>query len=112
MRNVKLGFGGFALDTPKSLVEVRLRSLAANLDLQEISTRAPYTAIGFVEFESPGQMWIWIKAHTGVKFPREAGGPGRDIWWTIERTSEERDYSARVRSIARAIWKHVADRQV
>jgi hypothetical protein len=52
-------------------------------------------------------MWAFIKAHKGVKF--EHNGNARAIWYSIEKTTEERQGAAKMSAIIRGLVKHLVD---
>ena len=46
-----------------------------------------------IEFKTPGDMWSFIKANRGKVINLRGGGK---MWWTVEKSEEERQISKRV----------------
>ncbi len=62
---------------------------------------------GKVTFETNDLMWAFIKAHTGVKFAHN--GNERAIWYSIEKTTEERQGAAKMSAIIRGLVRHLVE---
>ena len=90
-------FGGFRADTDRADIEDCLRKIMANVDgVEKIQT-----------FTDNGMMWAFIKADKNVKFKHE--GEPRAIWFSIEKTAEERRASGKVSLTVRALVNHLTE---
>ncbi len=64
-----------------------------------IKALGKFGVAGKVTFETNDLMWAFSKAHKGVKF--EHNGNARAIWYSIEKTTEERQGAAKLSAIIR-----------
>ena len=75
--------------------------------VESIKSLGKFGIAGKVTFETNDLVWAFIKAHKGVKF--EHNGNPRAIWYSIEKTTEERRAAARTSAIIRGLVKHLVE---
>jgi len=86
--------GGFDQDAPKEFRERHIRTLTAGFEagIDDLWAPGKFLSIGKVRFVDTKKLWAFIKAKRGTTY----GVDGRKIWWTIEKTNEERKISKAV----------------
>ena len=101
-------FGGFQQDTDKADIEEALREiLEGTTGVQRITSLGKYASCGKVTFSDKEFMWSFIKAHKGRKFPY-LDQPSA-LWFSIEKTDEERENSKKVAMMVRALVTHLIE---
>jgi hypothetical protein len=100
--------GGFANDSDSEDIEKCLRTIVHGVEgVESIKSLGKFGIAGKVTFETNDLMWAFIKAHKGVKF--EHNGNHRAIWYSIEKTTEERRAAAKMSAIIRGLVKHLVE---
>jgi hypothetical protein len=101
-------FGGFENDSDGDDIERCLRTIVQGIEgVVNIKALGKFGIAGKVTFETNDLMWAFIKAHKGVKFAHN--GNERAIWYSIEKTTEERQGAAKMSAIIRGLVKHLVE---
>ena len=100
--------GGFKHDTDKADIEETLRSIMeGTAGVERITSLGKFASVGKVAFKDKNMMWDFIKAHKGERFPNL--GDARALWFSIEKTEEERTVARKVGIMVRALVGHLID---
>ena len=92
--------GGFERDTPKSVIEAVIRDILKDYSEKVEDFYAPgkYTSFAKIKWKKPSLMWEFITAHKGQRI-----GPEKNLWFTVEKSQEERSKQQRVSKAFRNI---------
>jgi hypothetical protein len=98
--------GGFPRDTRRETIVAAIRRhLEENPNVIDIYAPAPRHSIGKVEWATAKDTWAFIKGRQGTKL---ANGDS-PLWFSAEKTPEERFTSRRTSRAIAAIRAHVGD---
>jgi uncharacterized protein YoxC len=101
-----LVIGGFGRDTRKSIIEERMRRLAAQLQEQpiDIFVSRPRSSVGFMRFGDKQQMWKFKMGFNLASRPVvENDAMGNKLWSQISRPREERERTAALRKLVASL---------
>ena len=89
-------------------IEEALRNIMeGTAGVERITGLGKFSIVGKVTFKDKNMMWGFIKAHTGVMFPYLEDA--RALWFSTEKTEEERAVARNVDIMVRALVSHLID---
>jgi len=93
-----LVFGGWPADSESQLIKADLDLFANDPNVVDRTVSGKYNSIGKVTFNTVSNMWVFIKARAGGRLPVPASSafPGTQVWFSIEKSDEEREISKKV----------------
>ena len=98
--------GGFPHGTEKAKIESKLKEITQDLGegVEESFCPGKFgSSLGISIFRDKKQMWQFLKANKGNKFQHE----GKDLFHSIELSSEEMKLGSRVSSAVKVLSEHV-----
>jgi len=90
--------GGFPEGTSKELREGKLEDMFGPVrgDLNDLWAPGRYATCGKVRFVSATKMWAWIRSNRRVVHNFVQGDVTHKLWWSVEKSEDERQKSKRV----------------
>ena len=103
--------GGYPSNTDRSEIEISLAAITDGVPgINRVGALGKYGGQGRLFFDDKDSMWDFIKANKGTNF--DFDGIIGCLWWTIEKTSEERDVAKKVGSCYVPWWRSSWKRRI
>ena len=109
-RRVEVVLGGFERDTPRDeIVEwvrkfLKLGEDGATPGVVDVFTAGPKASVCKIRFDNPGSVWNWIRLKKG----KDELYKEKRMWWTVERTMQERNINKRMSTAATRLSDELA----
>eukprot|EP00929_Paragymnodinium_shiwhaense_P082152 TRINITY_DN43207_c0_g1_i2.p1 TRINITY_DN43207_c0_g1~~TRINITY_DN43207_c0_g1_i2.p1 ORF type:complete len:295 (+),score=89.90 TRINITY_DN43207_c0_g1_i2:30-914(+) len=100
--------GGFPMDSPKVYIEDEARRIFAEAkNIKDLYCPGRRSPICKLEFTSSEAMWAHVKKIKGAKFKSKDGAA---LWWTVEKTADERLVSKKVARALKLLTENLIDK--